>query len=781
MTHVIGVILTHSLTCKGLTFISHRMRNTVLLSLLTCLGSLSSAFSQSCSDPVACNYNPEAGPYCVQTEIHYVHTEGDLAGMTTYRLYVLTDTPEDKVSAVFGDSLSPLTISTTTEFFQDPLGAVTPNAINPLLYPAFPSLPYDSWITVWIEQVPSTPDGEGEVLTVQDAEQPWMTNFEAGDNIEISTSIGGSWFVTSDLSNGTAGADLKILIGQFTTDGDLSGTVNVAIFPEGEQVQGSEGDVVSLPIGVMCECTYPDTLYVDNDGDGFGTTPVVLCGGLQEGYALQGGDCNDNTALAYPGNPFEAVGDGIDGNCDGNELCYRDTDNDGYRSLDTTDTMFSPNINCSEFGEAYVYQPFDCNDTDTSLTLADEDGNCLENVVLAGDLCSDPGACNYNPEASAEEDNCEYLSCRGCPNPTACNYDPDALILTEAICEYTSCAGCSNPEATNYNPNAVISDDGLCFFTGVLAIGPVGINYNEEGGPNGTYTNEVYALLPPAAIRLKRVLGVKGGNVRLRVAPFDQMYQSASCGDWMPHDMASSVEVDGVVFTNPDCYADSWFTIGGTVESGPVLEPFGFDPSSFEQNPTFDSDDLALEGDSLGWQLAGDTGGEPGNFCEQLLNRPGCANAVRIARVTMPIGQSFLFQAGLTYSALGTGERSLTGQDFTDDSSISSSGGGGGEADSDDPVITDGNTATTFGCLNELACNYNASANEDSGNCDFTSCAGCTYVDADNYSDTATLDDGTCTFTLGTGEECFGDFNGDGGVGSADLLEFLSVFNNTCE
>jgi hypothetical protein len=130
---------------------------------------------------------------------------------------------------------------------------------------------------------------------------------------------------------------------------------------------------------------------------------------------------------------------------------------------------------------------------------------------------------------------------------------------------------------------------------------------------------------------------------------------------------------------------------------------------------------------------------------------------------------------------LGTGERSLTGQDFTDDSSISSSGGGGGEADSDDPVITDGNTATTFGCLNELACNYNASANEDSGNCDFTSCAGCTYVDADNYSDTATLDDGTCTFTLGTGEECFGDFNGDGGVGSADLLEFLSVFNNTCE
>ena len=69
----------------------------------------------------------------------------------------------------------------------------------------------------------------------------------------------------------------------------------------------------------------------------------------------------------------------------------------------------------------------------------------------------------------------------------------------------------------------------------ILAIAPISTNYNGAGAPAGTYTNEVYALLPPDAIRLKRVLGVKNGETRLRIEPFSAVYQSASCDVWMPH------------------------------------------------------------------------------------------------------------------------------------------------------------------------------------------------------------------------------------------------------
>ena len=730
---------------------------------------------QACFDESACNFDPQGSPYCLELDTVMVHTEGTLMGMTTYRLFFISAHPEDFVSAVFGDAEYPLSISTSTEFYQDPLGATTPNNIFPTLYSSFPTLQFDSWISVGIESIPDAGIGEANVNVVSAPEAPWNAEFDAGGNVAISDTVGGAWFVLNGDANGYPDQNGRVLLGQFTTDGTLSGQVNIQVFPEGQF--GDEAyDLVTLEIGAPCGCVYPSTFYVDADGDGYGAEAVELCG-LQEGYAVQGGDCNDGTAIAYPGNPLDLVGDGIDGNCDGNEQCFRDTDNDGYRSQDTTDTMFSPNINCSEFGEAYVYQPLDCDDENPALTVPDADGNCLTDASSADEGCGDPGACNYDPEVPAEEDNCEFLSCRGCPNPGACNYDPDAQILTEDVCDYLTCAGCTDPTATNFNPDAVIADDSDCVYTGVLAIGPISVNYNGDGGPEGTYTNEVYALLPPTAIRLKQVLGIKGGDVRLRIEPFSSVYQSSSCNFWTPHYMQATTSIGNTEFVNLDCLADSWFTIGGTIGSGPDLNPFGMDTLTFDSEPSFDSELLPLQGDTLGWEIVGDEGGVPTNRCEELNGRPGCANAVRIARITMPLGESFFFQAGLTYTVLGAGERSLTGLDFTDDSSVTSGSGGGGESD-DDTSITDGEAAPINGCLDPFACNYDASANTDSGNCDYASCVGCTYPDADNYNETMTMDDGSCTFSLTS--TCPFDSDANGQVGASDLLNFLGVFDTDC-
>ena len=60
------------------------------------------------------------------------------------------------------------------------------------------------------------------------------------------------------------------------------------------------------------------------------------------------------------------------------------------------------------------------------------------------------------------------------------------------------------------------------------------------------------------------------------------------------------------------------------------------------------------------------------------------------------------------------------------------------------------------------------------GICDDQEVLGCTYEGAINFSASATSDDGTCIFP------CTGDLNGDGGVGTQDLLSLLATYNTTC-
>ena len=44
---------------------------------------------------------------------------------------------------------------------------------------------------------------------------------------------GGAWFVTNVYNNGIAGDDLEVLLGQFTTAGELTGVLNYQVFLEG--------------------------------------------------------------------------------------------------------------------------------------------------------------------------------------------------------------------------------------------------------------------------------------------------------------------------------------------------------------------------------------------------------------------------------------------------------------------------------------------------------------------------------------------------------------------
>jgi hypothetical protein len=103
------------------------------------------------------------------------------------------------------------------------------------------------------------------------------------------------------------------------------------------------------------------------------------------------------------------------------------------------------------------------------------------------------------------------------------------------------------------------------------------------------------------------------------------------------------------------------------------------------------------------------------------------------------------------------------------------------------------------GCTDPNACNYCNLCATDDGSCDY-SCLGCTYANASNYSAAATRDDGTCIFSGCTDPAginyspvalvddgscytewiCAGDINGDGIIGVADLVLFISNFGLGC-
>jgi hypothetical protein len=80
------------------------------------------------------------------------------------------------------------------------------------------------------------------------------------------------------------------------------------------------------------------------------------------------------------------------------------------------------------------------------------------------DGCTDPSACNYNPDATVDDGSCILGQCEGCMDATACNYVPTAVIGAECIYP-----GCTNSSACNYSPLAGC-DDGSCCFGGCVTL-----------------------------------------------------------------------------------------------------------------------------------------------------------------------------------------------------------------------------------------------------------------------------------------------------------------------
>ena len=407
-----------------------------------------------------------------------VHSDtSTLAGMTTYRMYITTPNENDVISAVYGDDDTPLIVSSSTSFFQSEVGTLLGTGVNPFFLDFFPTLEFDSWVTIGLDG-PTGP-GDAEILTIGNTNNSWETNFELGQDLVITDGIGGAFYVTPDTNaaNIVSGSNRQILIGQFTTDGLLSGVINAQMFPMG---------VVDPVLRV--------TIPFEGAGEHFPESVSEGCPEFVLGCTVTSA-CNFNPLATANDESCEFVSCLTFGCTDPLACNY-----DGLAQVE--------NGSCQEEDECGVCGGpgaiFECGCAVLEPNACDCNGNQLDAIGVCGGLCTqddnangicddeevlgctEESACNFAPAASLNDGSCEFYNCLafGCTNSEACNYDDEAefdngTCVFGSNCEGQATPGCTYPEASNFNVLAIV-DDGSCIS---FCEHPCGLSYdgNNDG------------------------------------------------------------------------------------------------------------------------------------------------------------------------------------------------------------------------------------------------------------------------------------------------------------
>ena len=648
----------------------------------------------------------------------------DLTGYSTYRLYVETVNPTDFVSSVSGDATNPTFVNTTTSFYHAALGAGVPNGINSLLFPVYPDLAYDSWVTIGLEGSPNALAGEANVSTVQSTDNPWFTNFDPGGglpggNIAIDDGIGGAWYALNGDANGVAGDDLAVLVGQFTTTGELTGQLYVQVFIEGD---GSNEFRDTFSFGgpdIVEGCTDPAACNYDADAgadDGSCTYPESTnldCDGQCLNDDDQDGICNEDE---IPG-------------CTDTEACNFDaaaTDDDGSCLLLT--------------------DPCDSCDGNGGIADGDADDNGICDVDQI-DGCTEEGACNYNSAANADDGSCEYTSCAGCTDPEACNttdgatiddgsctypaedyLDCDGNCLNDAdldgICDELEVPGCTDANACNYSASAT-DDNGSCTYpdgypNNILDCDGNCVNDADQDGVCDE--NETAGCTDPAACNTGDFTDTDNSLCQYPIDLYgvDNVDCDGEClNDADDDGVCDEDEIPGCTDENACDYNAS-----ATDDDGSCTYPndiYGLDYVDCDGNCLNDADDDGVCDEEESAGCTDPAACNTGDFTD-------------------------------TDNSLCDYPIDLYGVDNVDcDGECLNDADGDGVCDEDEIP----------GCTDAGANNYDASATDDDG-----SCTGCTNPIADNYYNGADIDDGSCIISGCTDAEAcnfFAEANNEDG------------------
>lgn len=212
----------------------------------------------------------------ISVEEYVDHTTtgiAELEGFITYRVYVDCTNPSDEISAIYGDATSPLVLTSTAGFYQNTFGEPFGWSINPAFFGAFPSLEYDSWVTIGAEN--------NVVIVTHNTVGLDMTNFESGGDFVVDHANGGSWFNLWGEESAQAGDDLKVLIAQLTIPAGsaFTGNFNVQLFVNGEQSNSTQYPAVpfSSQADAIFGCMDPEATNYNEDATEQGEACTYPC------------------------------------------------------------------------------------------------------------------------------------------------------------------------------------------------------------------------------------------------------------------------------------------------------------------------------------------------------------------------------------------------------------------------------------------------------------------------------------------------------------------------
>lgn len=197
---------------------------------------LGMAFSLSIPTSFAQDADSSAARYMLEV----VEKEARQPGLIRYEIHVLLP-DSDRVSAVYGTNTYPLELSAPKGVFNSPYnGSWSSSGMNPKFFELMPDMQDDTFATIGLRtsaKLSGMMRAEDPTM-VQDPSEPWDDFFtvHGETSLKVATHTGGSWFVLRTAANGEP-VEGKVMLAQVTTSGDISGALNLQIFPSEPEIE----------------------------------------------------------------------------------------------------------------------------------------------------------------------------------------------------------------------------------------------------------------------------------------------------------------------------------------------------------------------------------------------------------------------------------------------------------------------------------------------------------------------------------------------------------------
>ena len=777
-----------------------------------------------CTDSAACNYDGSANvddgscQFCgcdgPSTALGYTLTveasEATTAGLTRYRFYVDMVDASDTFSAVFGNSEQPLLVNVPSGAYNTTLNTSwSASGINPAFLATFPEMADDTYATIGLTGPASTSGiaGAADPGIAEDPDQSITPFFltDGATNLVADMIVGSSWFVLNDAGNASPDANQQVIVLQVTTAGNVSGQINVQVFPmgDGDQAQvlnflfDGAGTFTAEGGGNACGCTDesadnfdPAAEYDDgscefvilgctdpeacnyaedaneDDGSCLVNDALGVCGGTCTADLDQDGICDDvdDCVGAYdacgvcngPGEIYECGCANIpegDCDCNGNQLdecgvCGGDGIAEGACDCDgnVIDALGECGGGCAADEDADGI----CDDVD----------DCVGALDACG-VCNGPGdiyacGCADIPEGDCDCDGNQLDALGVCGGSCEADEDADGICddVDDCVGELDACGVCNGP-GDIYACGCADIPEGDCDCDGnqLDALGVCGGDCTADADADGICDDDddcvgAYDACGvcngPGEIYECGCADIPEGDCDCNGNQLDAL---GICGG----DCTADADADGICDDVDDC-------VGALDACGVCNGPGEVYECGCADIPEGDCDCDGNQLDVLG-VCGGDctSDADADGICDDVDDCVGELDACGICN-----GPGEIYECGC--SDIPEGDCDCDGNQLD----VLGVCGGGCTSDADNDGICD-DVDTCVGNPEDCCSDYN-----QNGLCDADEVVGCTFPTAPNYDPLATMDNGTCI------SSCYGDINGDGHIQLEDLLDLLQFFGLYC-